>query len=771
MQHAGRDSGDGVGRQHEWSLGNVHVIGIQGQVTGRVPTLARWGAGLTSALLLVAALTLALFRSPAGELSAAVALPLAAAVATAVVAAGGSVASAWLALAILGGGASLQLIDAPNGVAYQHLKVEAGTSVRTAAIGILLFQLVVVATFGRAHVVALARWCRRHTTPLVIVTLLALLLLPAAVPSARPAVYATELLVSASLQLLSFLTLAAAVGSADRAVWESAQRGLTRLLGAEDAPGPRRVDAWVVSLAGAVVIIASTLSWFAYEAHPHVPDEVVYLLHARYLAEGMLTMPLPPVPAAFNLDLMHYEATRWFSPVPPGWPMVLAIGVRAGVPWLVNPVLGGAAVVLTYLVLGRIASRREARLTTLVLASSPWFLLMSMNLMTHTATLVFALAGALGVAVARERGSWIAPLLGGLGVGMTALVRPLEGLVTALCLGFWSLGARGRRFRLAPSVALVVGTMATGLLDRPYNKVLTGSSSEFPIMAYINKYYVPGSNDLGFGPNRGLGWGGLDPFPGHGPADVVVNAALNTAQWNVELLGWPVGAVAIVGIVWTLGAGYRKRSDWWFLAVVVAVIGAHTFYWFSGGPDFGARYWYLIIVPCCALAARGLTVLDEMPGAERTGRAAARSVAVVLMGATLLIYVPWRAVGKYRHYRGMRSDVRQLAREHDFGRSLVLVRGAIHPDYASAATYNPVDLHADAPIYAWDASPSIRGELLQAYPDRTVWILDGPSLTKDGFRVVAGPLTPDEARASSIPPHAIGPVYDPVSPPPPRTGP
>jgi hypothetical protein len=113
----------------------------------------------------------------------------------------------------------------------------------------------------------------------------------------------------------------------------------------------------------------------------------------------------------------------------------------------------------------------------------------------------------------------------------------------------------------------------------------------------------------------------------------------------------------------------------------------------------------------------------------------------------------------------MRSDVRQLARQHGFGRSLVLVRGERHPDYASAAAYNPVDLRADAPIYAWDASAEIRADVLRAYADRTVWILDGPTVTGDGFRIAAGPLTPDEARRISMPQYAPRFVYDPVNPP------
>jgi hypothetical protein len=163
-------------------------------------------------------------------------------------------------------------------------------------------------------------------------------------------------------------------------------------------------------------------------------------------------------------------------------------------------------------------------------------------------------------------------------------------------------------------------------------------------------------------------------------------------------------------------------------------------------------------------------VLDQMSVPNGRRAVGARGIALLLMGATLVLYVPWRAVGKYRHYRGMRADVRQLARVHEFGRSLVLVRGANHPDYASAAVYNPINLSADAPVYAWDASVKIREDLLRAFPDRAVWILDGPSLTGNGYRLAAGPLTTDEARASTIPPHAIGPVVNPVSPPPPPPG-
>ncbi|NIQ31824.1 MAG: hypothetical protein GTN89_16105, partial [Acidobacteria bacterium] len=117
-------------------------------------------------------------------------------------------------------------------------------------------------------------------------------------------------------------------------------------------------------------------------------------------------------------------------------------------------------------------------------------------------------------------------------------------------------------------------------------------------------------------------------------------------------------------------------------------------------------------------------------------------VALALCLASLVNFVPWRAIDKYHHYRSMRPDVRRLAKEHDLGRSLVLVRGRRHPDYASAAIYNPLDLQADAPVYAWDRSAEIRSRLLELYRDRPVWILDGPSVTGAGYEVAAGPLSP-----------------------------
>ena len=89
----------------------------------------------------------------------------------------------------------------------------------------------------------------------------------------------------------------------------------------------------------------------------------------------------------------------------------------------------------------------------------------------------------------------------------------------------------------------------------------------------------------------------------------------------------------------------------------------------------------------------------------------------------------------------MRPDVRDLAARHAFDGALVLIRGLRYPDYESAAIENPVDLTSGATIYVWDKSAEVRAAAVRAYPDRPVWIVEGPTVTHGRYRIVDGPLS------------------------------
>lgn len=660
----------------------------------------------------------------------------------------------WLLLALAGQVAALQLMRAGPRIGFQRY-TPFGELLAPSALPwtlILAAQAVLVTARGWPLLRGVWRWLRQHAGPARIATVVVVFALTSAVLESDPVAFAGHLVLGTVLQMLSLATLALAAASLDAGSARAMGAALDRWLGprAEGPPGPGSVDAFALAAAAFVTAAAALVGAVAYEWHPHVPDELVYLIHARYFAEGMLALPTPPVPAAFEVDLMTYEANRWYSPVPPGWPAVLAFGVKLGIPWLVNPLLAGASVLLAHTLFRRLYDVRTARLALLLLCTSPWFIFMSMSLMTHPLTLAAALAGAVATErlVRTGRIAWALPA--GFGIGVLALIRPLEGLAMAALLAAWVfLSARGP-IRLAGVAVMAFAALTTAASVLPYNAHLTGSVSRFPIMAYTDSVHGPGSNALGFGANRGLGWPGLDPLPGHGAIDVIINTALNAYQVNVELLGWSVGS--LLPILLLVALGRLRRADWMMFTAIAVITAAHAFYWFSGGPDFGARYWYLILPPCVVLAARGvLTLADRMestnPRHRATNAGAAGTLPVVaalaLSLCSLLAFLPWRAADKYHHYRGMRPDIRRLAREHEFGESLVLVRGRRFPDYASAAAQNPLDLSAPRPVYAWDRSPDVRRAVLLAYAGRPVWIVAGPSETGSGFRVERGPIAVD----------------------------
>ena len=717
------------------------------------------GAGIRSrgALLPVLALSLTVivwalrderFRSAEGFLTGSITIPLAVSVAVVIVYIGwiarALTSAAWLALALISQAAVLQLVNAGTNVQYQHLLsirdlVEGKRliptlilALQTALVGAAFRKLWSVA---RAGLKAFAAW--------QILVVAIFLFITGATFFRHAVAFPRELVLAAAIQVVALCNVVLAARSLPQHALQSFGEWSDRILGetlVDSTPDRGGIDRFAVFIAITVAVVAALLATFSYGRHPHVPDEVVYMLPAKYFAAGHLFLQPPPAAAAFELNLMDIAHGKWYSPVPPGWPAILAVGAFFGAMWLVNPILAGVNALLAYVFMREMYPRRTARLTLILLCASPWYVFLGMSLMTHMASLAAALVAAIAVARLVRTGRVHWALIGGAFIGLLSLIRPLEALLLAILLGLWSLRVSGWGRRVAAAVSLAASCIAVGALLLPYNKALTGSMWRVLMNDYIDAHNPPGANDLGFGANRGLGWPGLDPYPGHGIVDVFVNAQLNFSAINAELLGWATGSLILLAIVPFLRR--LRTSDYMMLATVAGVAVIHSFFWFSGGPDFGARYWFLMILPCIALTVRAIEILPDRfasGSATRSQRMRLLAGVAAMSGMAIVTFIPWRAIDKYHHFRGMRPDVRELAREKHFGRSLVLIRGNRHPDYASAAAYNPVDLSGDEPVYAWARTPEIAAEARAAFPDRPVWVIDGPTITGRGFEISEEP--------------------------------
>jgi len=511
----------------------------------------------------------------------------------------------------------------------------------------------------------------------------------------------------------------------------------------------RRWLPWLAALW--VVVISSLLCWFALDAMPHLPDEASHIFQAQYMSTGRLYLPAPPDPTALYREFQIIEGGKWYGAPPAGWAFLFALGYFFGVPWLVNPLLGGAAILLAHVFVRRIYSRDVADAVALLLAASPWLLYLSASFMPHPTTLAAALLGFVGVERARATGSLAGAAAAGLGFGALLHARPLESVLLAGVAGIWWLCAGWKRLRLAALVTTALLGLVMTALFLGYNRLLTGSPTLVPINKYTDATEYPGANRMGFGPDVGnFGWVGLDALPGHGPIDVFMNTNQNLHLLNFELFGWAGGSLLFVILLFGWGKLRQDALMWWTLLVLWAGLSA---YWFSGGPDFGPRYWYQMILPCAVLTVSGAAELAKrlqggasaMPASEAVGRVWAFIVLASVLG--MVNVVPWRATDKYHHYRGIRPDVRALMREKNFGRSLVLVRGKRWPDYASASVFNPAQLDREypGPIFVRDANPEATQRVREHFPDRPIWILAGPTETGDGFRVIEGPTPPTGA--------------------------
>lgn len=549
--------------------------------------------------------------------------------------------------------------------------------------------------------------------------------------------YAVQLAAIGGLFLLNVVhvaLLAASVPStALRGLGERFKRSLSWPGGGDAAtPGDRRLP-WIA--AGLLLVFAASASWIVFERSPHLTDEVAYVFQARHFADGRLTSAPPPVPEAFEVPFVTTASGHQHVTTNPGWAAVLSIGVLAGYPWLINPLLGALCVLLIHSLVRRLSDRGTANIAALLSATSPWLIWLSASYMTHVLVLVLGLAGVrMALAAADARSGWRA-LLGGFAFGYAVLVRPLDGLIMGAFMGVWLLFGARAGVRIAAAYA--VGCLAISIWMLPYNAHLTGEPLVDPMTPYIDELWGPGTNRFGFGPGIGRSWGNLDVVPGHGPVDVVLNANQNIYHLNFDLHGWVIGSLTLLFA--GLALARRNRVDRWLLAFAGTFIAAVSCYWFSGGPDFGARYWMVLFLPLVYWSARGVATLASM-ARDRWGDALAGPrmavVVALLIGLSLVTFNTWRAAARYVDYRGGHGDYLELLEAGRFGNALVLIEYVNAYDFGAAFCLNHPMHDAEHPVFAKSLGEESNSRLRAAFEGRPVLHVRGRLRPGDRIRIV-----------------------------------
>jgi 4-amino-4-deoxy-L-arabinose transferase-like glycosyltransferase len=466
-------------------------------------------------------------------------------------------------------------------------------------------------------------------------------------------------------------------------------------------------------------VAAAAVAYGVFQAVPHLEDEQANLFAAKVFASGKLYVPSPAQPAAFFVPFVIEWEGRRISKYPPGYSLVLAPGVLAHTPWLVNPLLGALALVAIF-ALGRsifpdAQGEQTALIAAILAAISPMFLGLSSALLSHALSLLLltVFAWACIRSTFQTRRQTLYALVAGIALGAAALARPLTALAYAVPFALWAIWRLVRRqtqLRNWILIACVAGAIAA--LLPLYQWQVTGD-------LWVNLYATWWSYDaIGFGPGHG-------PLPeGHSLVSALHNIHLDLLSLLTDLHGWP--NLSWLLFVPGLLLAPRIKREAALVIPLVALAIAHSFYWVRGSGIYGPRYWYEASSFLWLLSARGLVKLWEWGHNQRWTHNCIKVGLALLIALDVAVTVPAR----FSLWRGLYSVTNEpwhAVQQANLHNALVIVRSKSWTDYGAVLWANTPTLDGDI-VFAHEL---VEGNetIIAQYPSRSVYLLDGTRLT------------------------------------------
>jgi len=446
--------------------------------------------------------------------------------------------------------------------------------------------------------------------------------------------------------------------------------------------------------------LALIIAIFIFDRIPHVQDSIAQLFQAKIFLKGRLYYPSHPLRQFFNYTHLINNG-RWYCQYPPGHPLILALGLLIGLPFIVNPILAGIGILFTILIARRYFSPRVSLLSGILIILSPFYMFMAGSHMSHVSAMAFLTIFLYAVLTQRY-------LLAGITLGIAFLIRPYTAFLYSLPV-FALL--RPKRLHLtalsfAPFVFLLL----------LYNYLTNGDPFTFGYTAL-------------YGKNVGLGFGKAAWGEPHTLSRGLSDAWEKIKSLSGNLFEWPIPST----IPFLIPLFFFKRRYLLFYLIPLALLIGHIFYWFHD-LCLGPRYLYEALPPIIILSAVGIEIMI---------RKLKRPTIVYLIVAGLFLWSltvrvpflitkasPGRAFPYGRSFWGVDPYLGRLVEKHELHHAIVFVKMLYpipHRDpylwFGSAFLYNDPDLSGDI-IYAHHLGMDDT-LLMNYYPDRKYYLYQG----------------------------------------------
>ncbi len=479
-----------------------------------------------------------------------------------------------------------------------------------------------------------------------------------------------------------------------------------------------RYDRIALIISLLAIIVTAWISINIFQGLPHLEDEYAYVWQAQAIARGKFILPSPPEFDQFFVPFVVDHDGQRFGKYPLGWPVVLSFGERIGLRFLVNPMLAGLAVWLTYRLgkktLGGLCGLLAAGLTL----TSPIFLMRSGMLLSHPWGLVLSAILAISwldiVDEQNDAHGWLPVLSAGFALGALALSRPLTALGVALPFAIHGLIMFWRGTPFVRQRVIIVGIMALaiGSLHFLWQYTLTGDLLRNPYTLWWEY------DKIGFGPGHGLFEGG------HTLKQALTNTKLSLVEVGRDLFGW--GIFSWIFIPFGLWSARRQKVSWLIFGVAMGLIFVYLAYWISG-----ARYYYEGLYAITLFSAAGIVWLAGWKKQSRSSKpkfAKIRAWGMVILLALLITinlanHTPQRLMAEHQRYE-IDSSALQLFMTPDIQElvpAIILVHTENWREYA--VLLDLADPYLETPfIFAWSlGEDDLDLKLSTAFPNRAVY--------------------------------------------------
>lgn len=473
-------------------------------------------------------------------------------------------------------------------------------------------------------------------------------------------------------------------------------------------------------------IITNLCSYFIFSHVPHVQDNIDQLFHARIFLKGHLTVTSHQYREFF--DFTHnINNGKWYSEYPPGHTFMLMLGLIIGMPWIINPILGSASIILFYLIAKEIFDEKTARLSALLGIFSPFLFFMSSEFFSHATALfyialfaLFFIKSVMGH-ISMQAKAILYSLMAGISIGICFNARMLTAVGVAIpyaVYGIFLIIKNPRTYFPRFTVMFLGFLIFLGIL-LGFNYRTNGHPFLFGYEVLHGKQH-----NLGFG--RGV-WG-----PPHTPLKGLVQNLNDLNAINKYLFEWCIPSTIFAVLLFM----YSGRSKWDYILVssVFSLSFVYFFYWYQGW-CFGPRFAYESTLPLVILTARGIIhgpkFLQDMRGPDENDnfhniRFGLYLTIVFCMLIALFVNVPVLAKHYSNSYWGVNTEVQKAVKREKISNAVIFVGSY----YGSVLAENSPLLDSDI-IYVRDLG-SKNTTMMKYYPDRSYYLADSSNVQEIG---------------------------------------